>query len=200
LSSLTLRPLRPLPPSPRHHPLLIAGKHHLPLKALLTPDLEAFFINRVKTVFTDLSPDEIAASLSHGLSDIYDMYLRVQALHTFRQTPPFAHLLEVYKRAKGILTGETNPFDPSLLQEPAEKDLASALTSIEKDFNKALEEADYTRAYTFIATLQAPLATFFDNVRVMTDDAALKANHLALLNHIFALFSKLLDFNQTRPD
>ena len=180
--------------------ILIAQKQPLPLNTLLTPDLEEFFINRVKTVFTDynLAPDEIAASLSHGLSDIYDMYLRVQALHTFRQTPPFAHLLEVYKRAKGILTGETTAFDPSLLQEPAEKELASALSSIEKEFTNALQSADYTRAYTLIATLQAPLANFFDNVRVMIDDATLKANRLALLNHIFALFSKLLDFSEIR--
>ncbi len=178
--------------------ILIAKKLTLPLHTLLTPDLEAFFINRVKTVFTDydLSPDEIAASLAHGLSDIYDMYLRVQALHTFRTTPPFANLLEVYKRAKGILTGETTLFDPSLLAEPAEKELASALTSIESDFQDALTSADYTRAYTLIATLQAPLATFFDAVRVNADDPTLKANRLALLNHIFALFSKLLDFAQ----
>jgi glycyl-tRNA synthetase len=176
--------------------ILIAEKQTLPLHTILTADLEDFFINRVKTVFTDynLAPDEIAASLSHGLTDIYDMYRRTQALHAFRQTPPFAHLLEVYKRAKGILTGENAPYDPAHLQEPAEKALAQALNTLEPEFNQALIEADYTRAYTLIADLQQPLATFFDKVRVMAEDPTLQQNRLALLNHIFGLFSKLLDF------
>lgn len=164
----------------------------------LTEEIEQFIINRVKTVFQDygLSKDAIEASVSFGIQDIYDAFLRVQALDNFRQSnQQFPLLYEVYKRAKGQLeTYSTSSYSPSLLQEPAEKELDSLLNSLKSPFEQALASKNYDQAYSLISTLQPALHQFFDKVKILSDDPNLRNNRTALLQIVFNLFSKLLDF------
>ena len=131
--------------------ILIKGKYRLPLNDVLKEcfnsypkvsstqreqllkEIEAFIINRIKTVFLDygLSKDEIEAGLSYGFTDIYDAYCRVLALHKFRtHNEKFPLLYEVYKRAKGQIIDHANAsFSSTLLQENAEKDLDKVLNT-----------------------------------------------------------------------
>ncbi len=198
--------------------ILVDGKHHLSLgEALksaydhfikttgqshdpeLIPAIKAFFLNRIKTVFQDygLKKDEIEASLASGFTDIYDSFLRAKALHTFRSSDVrFLQLAEVYKRAKGILPEESHVFSEEKLIEPAEKALATALFSLEAPFYAALQAHDYDKAYGLLAKLQPPLATLFDEVKVMTDDKLLRINRLSLLQRVFGLFAQILDFSK----
>lgn len=163
-------------------------------------DLKTFIGNRVRSVFLEygVSKDEIEASLSSGISDLYDTYCRIRALHEFRnKDPKFALLFEVYKRAKGQLNGERRAiFKETLLKESAEKNLNSALCRVEGDFERALNTHNYETAYHKIAELQAPLALLFDEVKILDDNLELRANRLALLHKVFELFGKLLDFSK----
>ncbi len=63
-------------------------------------------------------------------------------------------------------------------------------------FANAIAARDYDRSYQLIAELQAPLASLFEQVKIMDDDLALRANRLALLQQVFGRFSKLLDFSK----
>lgn len=201
--------------------MLIQGRHFLPLTEVLSSsykeflivtelkkdpallqEMQEFLTHRIKTVFLDyqLEKDEIEAALSATVTDIYDSYCRVEALHTFRiSNPRFPLLAEVYKRAKGQVDLEhAYPFSQTLLVEPAEKALAKALDQIEPQFNAALEKHDYRATYTLLAELQPALATLFDNVKILADDTELRQNRLALLSRVFKLFAKLLDFSKLR--
>ncbi|MBA3603742.1 MAG: glycine--tRNA ligase [Parachlamydiaceae bacterium] len=197
--------------------MLINAKAHLPLseslsvcfdhflmaqnkeKHQLIEEIETFFSNRVKTVFMDdgFLKDEIEAALSFGFDDIYDAFCKVQALHHFRKDLKFSLLWEVYKRAKGQLEGqEVQTFSPDLLKEDAEKNLHTELSQSNTLFTNAIAGRDYDAAYQLISELQAPLAILFEQVKIMDEDLALRANRLALLQHVFERFSKLLDFNK----
>jgi glycyl-tRNA synthetase len=198
--------------------MLINAKAHLPLseslaicydhflmaqqkeKHPLIEEIETFFSNRVKTVFMDdgFLKDEIEAALSFGFDDIYDAFCKVQALHHFRKNDPkFSLLWEVYKRAKGQLEGQKEQsLLPNLLKEDAEKNLHTALSQSSALFTNAIAAGDYDKAYQLISELQAPLAVLFEQVKIMDDDLALRANRLALLQQVFERFSKLLDFSK----
>lgn len=181
--------------------ILIQNKLTLPLNEFVKdPEAMQFITQRIKTVFLDygFSKDEIEASLSGGVNDIYDTFLRVQALHNFRKTrSEFAQLNEVYKRAKGQLDGQkVNGFDPKLLKEKAETALYSRLNSMEKSFNEALKTQDYNLAYESVALLQEPLNQLFNEVKILDDDIKIRQNRLGLLTQVFALFSKLIDFSK----
>ncbi len=198
--------------------ILIANKLRLPLNEVFAQcfthfspehskeseatlkDVLAFVTMRIKTVFLEynFSKDEIEASLSGGVADIYDTFLRVQALHDFRQTSAeFPKLYEVFKRAKGQLDGQEKAiFSQDLLREDAEKRLDSSLQTLEGSFSKAVEGHDYKEAYALVAQLQQPLAQLFDEVKILDDDAAVRGNRLALVRRVFGLFGKLLDFSK----
>ncbi|MGK5594962.1 MAG: glycine--tRNA ligase [Parachlamydiaceae bacterium] len=185
--------------------VLSACYHHFPIETLkkekeVLDDLEGFIANRVRTVFLDygVNKDEIEASLSSGFNDVYDTFCRVKALHDFRKTGiQFTPLFEVYKRARGQLNGqEIKTFSQALLSEKAEIGLNKALQGAEQEFHIAISEADYQKAYTAIAGLQEPLASLFDEVKILDNDPQLRNNRLALLQKVFSLFGELLDFSK----
>ncbi len=168
-------------------------------KADAVTEIVSFIQTRMKHTLEEfhLSKDEAEATLSFGFTDIYDAFRKVEALHEFRTSPAFSSLLEVYKRAKGqISTFKTHPFAVDLLHEPAEKNLATKLEQIEKPFATALSACDYKKAYELIAEVQPPLATLFNEVKILADDPKIQQNRIALLQKVFTLFEKLLDFSK----
>jgi glycyl-tRNA synthetase len=198
--------------------ILIKGQYRLPLmetlrkcfdhfppaltkqKEQLLQELEAFFVNRMKTVFQeyDLSRDEIEASLSFGFSDIYDAFCKVKSLHHFRASNrKFPLLYEVYKRAKGQLVNTHSvAFSPELLKENAEKNLNDLINQKQAQFSQTLHAHDYDKAYELIADIQPGIAQLFDEVKILADDPKLRDNRIALLQRVFGMFSELLDFSK----
>lgn len=197
--------------------MLINGKYSLPLKEVFLnclnhfpkplqakssetwKEIEAFILNRVKTVFQDFgfSKDEIDASISFGINDLYDTYCRIQALHQFRASNQFSSLYEVYKRAKGqVNTHEVSTFSSHLLKEEAEKELNQLLYTIQGQFQQAINNRKYDLAYTLIAQIQPALAKLFSEVKILADDSIIRENRIALLQKVFQLFAQLLDFSK----
>jgi glycyl-tRNA synthetase beta chain len=56
-----------------------------------------------------------------------------------------------------------------------------------------LQRSDYPAALKRLAQLRPALDRFFDEVMVMTDDATLKRNRLALLHRLRRLFLRIAD-------
>ena len=59
-----------------------------------------------------------------------------------------------------------------------------------------LQEKDYGKALDIILRMKEPVDAFFDEVMVMTDDAALQKNRLNLLSAISGLFLRVGDFSK----
>jgi glycyl-tRNA synthetase len=198
--------------------MLIKSKSRLPLKEVFTDcfkhfpqplqknstelvtEIQTFMLSRIKTVFLDygFAKDEIEAALSSGFSDIYEAFCKVEALHQFRsKNTHFPKLYEVFRRAKGQLNNHRyEAFSNDLLKENAEKSLAVHLQSIQGPFQIAIEGQDYNQAYQIVAGIHSPLATLFDEVKILDEDPKLKANRLGLLQKVFDLFGALLDFSK----
>lgn len=169
-------------------------------KEQILEEIQAFFTNRIKTVFQEygLSKDEIEASISFGFSDIYDAFCKVKSLHHFRATSKkFPLLFEVYKRAKGQLANTHSvAFSTDLLKETAEKNLDVLLNQKQVQFNQTIKAHDYDKAYDLIADIQPGIAKLFDEVKILSDDPKLRDNRIALLQRVFGMFSQLLDFSK----
>jgi glycyl-tRNA synthetase beta chain len=89
--------------------------------------------------------------------------------------------------------------DPALLSDPAEEALYAALKSAEQHTQPMLEQRAYTEALTVLAELRPAVDRFFDEVMVMTDDAAERRNRLALLAELRALFLNIADVSRLTP-
>ena len=83
-----------------------------------------------------------------------------------------------------------------MLQDPAEKALHQALKSATTDIAPLMRKRAYADALTRLADLREPIDSFFDDVMVMTDDAALRNNRLALLASLRALFLDIADISR----
>jgi glycyl-tRNA synthetase beta chain len=129
-----------------------------------------------------------------------DFDARLRALVRFLQLPDAASLAAANKRIANILrktdeaVGDT--VDAERLLDPAEQILAEQVVAIGREVEPRFAARDYTAALQRLAVLRKAVDDFFDSVMVMTDDAALRANRLALLNRMRGLFMRAADLSR----
>jgi glycyl-tRNA synthetase beta chain len=133
-----------------------------------------------------------------------DFDLRIRAVTEFRLLPEADSLAAANKRIRNILRqaggGPDARFDPALLNEPAEQELASAMAVAAGKVQPLLARSDYTAALARLAGLRGAVDAFFDHVMVMCDDEAVRRNRLALLNELSNLFLMSADISLLQPD
>lgn len=180
--------------------ILIENRLSLDLNMIIQDEeVLDFMTARAKGVLEDygFQKDEIEASLQGRCTDPFDQYLKTEALNIFRGSDHFGGLYEVYKRAKGQIGSEkTHSLRPNLLQEKAEKHLFDSLSSLKEPLKKVLSSRNYQGAFEYLAKLRSPLATLFDEVKILADEPQIRANRIALLQEVFSHFALLLDFGK----
>ena len=95
-----------------------------------------------------------------------------------------------------VRDGGGSGFDPGLLTAPAERDLHARLERVEAEVLRCFAETRYFPAFQALATLAPAIASFFDDVLVMAEDPGVRANRLALLARLDALFRAVGDLSQ----
>ena len=123
----------------------------------------------------------------------------MHAVAAFKALPQAQALAAANKRVANILAKnevtDNSSVDESLLNEPQERDLYQQITQQQATVNVALVTNDYTSILTSLAQLQDSVDAFFDNIMVMSDDASLRQNRLALLLQLRALFLSTADIS-----
>jgi len=146
------------------------------------------------------SKDIIAAVLAVSANDIPNAWQRVAVLEKLKAAPDFEPLAVSFKRVVNIIrkSGEEQgvAVDEGLFQDPAESELFTAFCGIERKVSSDLSQGEIEGALMAIASLKDRVDGFFDAVMVMADDAALRANRLALLGKIAGLFARFADFSK----
>jgi glycyl-tRNA synthetase beta chain len=129
---------------------------------------------------------------------------RVEALAGFLATEDGADLLVAYRRASNIVAIEErrdnrsygDPVDPSVFQQPEEKNLYQRLNGMRATLEAYFATEHFDRAMGRLATLRRPVDEFFDRVTVNTDRSELRANRLRLLSRIRWTMNQVADFSQ----
>jgi glycyl-tRNA synthetase beta chain len=133
-------------------------------------------------------------------SDNWLIIRRVQALQAFLGTEDGANLLAGYKRAANILKKEewdaSSGAAMTYAPEPAEMALIDALNTAEPRARSAVEAEDFESAMAALASLRAPIDTFFDQVTVNDADANKRAARLDLLSRFRAAVHNVADFSR----
>lgn len=198
--------------------LIVENGVRLPLGAALTasakdyqPDLDpsallAFFADRLKVTMKEKGTrhDCVDAVFAKGDDDLVRVLARVDALQGFLASEDGTNLLAGYKRAANILRAEekkgalpdTLTVTPDRLEEESEKALYDALGRGRGRADAALTGEDFEGAMAALAELRGPIDAFFEAVLVNADDAAVRANRLALLAAIKSAVDSVADFSQ----
>lgn len=168
-------------------------------------ELLAFFSERLKVLLKadGVRHDLIEAVFDGGREDdLVRLVARVRALEGFLGSADGANLLTAYTRASNIVTKEekkdgvrySGKVEDDLLAEPAEKALYGALEQLTDTVEAALKKEDFAGAMTAVAALRAPVDSFFEQVMVNAEDAALRRNRLHLLSYIRSSLDALANF------
>jgi len=128
-----------------------------------------------------------------------DFENRVKAVHEFGSLNEAVDLAAANKRIGNILKkqdGEvSDQVSENVLVESAEQTLYEAITNIEQDCISLFDDGDYSQGLQKLASLRTPVDAFFENVMVMSDDAAQQTNRLALLKRMQQLFLRVADIS-----
>jgi glycyl-tRNA synthetase beta chain len=146
------------------------------------------------------SAQEVEAVLALNPSLLSEIPKRLEAVRAFSsldEAPALAaankRVGNILKKIEGVVEEKIND---ALLQEPAEKALASTLAKIKPEADALFESGDYTNSLKALAALKAPVDDFFDNVMVNADDPSLKANRQGLLAMLHQAMNRVADLSK----
>ncbi|TYR31913.1 glycine--tRNA ligase subunit beta [Mesorhizobium microcysteis] len=168
-------------------------------------DLLSFFHDRLKVYLRDKGArhDLIDAVISPEADDLLLVTSRVAALGIFLDTEDGRNLLAGTKRAANILAAEekkgtaiADAVDPALFRESSEEKLFEAVNLAEKNAAEAIQKQDFSAAMLALSALREPVDSFFEQVLVNDEDAAVRANRLALLSRIRSATGQVADFSK----
>ena len=161
---------------------------------LLQGEVGEFVEERLESLL-DVPVEYVRAARASSAPDLGAVARRAQELYRERETPAFEGVYTAYDRAHR-LAGKAQDeaaaqLDRALLVEDAEKALAEALATVAIDGN-----GDLKAALESGAELAPVMERFFDEVLVMAEDDAVRANRLRLLLDVRDALGALGDFSQ----
>ena len=147
--------------------------------------------------YSALEVDAVVGLRPQRLGDIPK---RLAAVRAFAALPEAASLAAANKRVGNILKKAEGAVaarvDAGLLKEAAEVALHAALGQAKPQADAAFERGDYTASLQALAALKAPVDSFFDDVMVNAEDAALRANRLGLLATLHQAMNRVADLSR----
>lgn len=168
----------------------------------LEQQLISYILDRFRARYDDegVSVDVFLSVNARRPTQALDFDNRVKAVDAFSKRPEAAALAAANKRVSNILAKQAaevsgSNLDHGLLSEPAEQTLAEQLQTLEADVLPLFDKGDYAAALSRLASLQAPVDSFFEEVMVMDDDPAIRQNRLALLKKLSDLFLRAADIS-----
>ncbi len=153
-------------------------------------DIYDFILDRLRSYYADkgVPTQHFNAVAELRPASLYDFDTRLDAIGQFAALPEAEALAAANKRINNILkkadVGIPHAIDRGLLNDPAESALAEAVEAAIGDTDEALHRHDYISVLSRLALLRPQVDAFFDSVMVNVDDAAIRANRLALLKRL----------------
>ena len=183
--------------------IAVAADSHkdLPARDGLEDKVLDFMLERFRAWYEDegIAVDVFLSVLAVKPTKPLDFDTRVKAVNHFRTLAEAEALAAANKRVSNILNkqggavaGEVNE---ALLQDDAEKALATELAVLSERIQPLFATGDYQAALEVLAGLRGTVDTFFDDVMVMADDEAVRNNRLVLLSNLRNLFLGVADIS-----
>lgn len=171
----------------------------LTIDEALIDEVEAFVLERLRSHAGEIGieTNTVHAVAASGDRPVADFLACARAVQAFADDPRADSLIAANKRIANLLRQAGDPVPDRVssegLVEPAETELAAAVTETARVLDDILARRDYTAALERLAGLRDPVDRFFDGVMVMVDDATLRQNRLALLAAMRAQFLRVAD-------
>ena len=198
--------------------ILLEGDYNLPVDRLLDMtarhlepaiaidtdtllEVRQFILERLRHFVRDqgFTTNQVQSALAAPLTTLPDLLSRLRAIVDFMSQPEAESLVLANKRIGNILKkqdGEiSKEIDAELFNSPQEIALFDEVLRVKKTVLAHFSAAEYGQALAQLAGLKGPVDEYFDHVMVMHDDPAIRANRLAQLMDLKALFDRVADLS-----
>ena len=168
----------------------------------LIDNLRSYVIDRFRAWFEDqgTSVEVFRAVRAVERSTPYEIFRRVQAVQDFSQKDVCKDLAITNKRVANILSkadvADLPEVKAALFSSDAESQLQQAIAEVDSNVAQSLKAGEFSTALAAMASLQQPLAMFFDSVMVVTEDQDLRLNRFALLSQVRNLVLQVADLSE----
>jgi len=169
-------------------------------------DIVDFLLDRLRGYYLEgagaivAQHDSFEAVLARRPVSLVDFHQRLVAMLEFARLDAATALAAANKRIANILrqadAGQLGDVDPGLLREDAEHALHRQVMLLAEEVGPLVAARRYRQALERLATLREPVDRFFDDVLVMDEDPALRANRLSLLARLRGLFMGIADVSR----
>jgi glycyl-tRNA synthetase beta chain len=167
-----------------------------------TESLLGFFFDRLRVMMREqgYSAQEVDAVLAKRNSNVLDTPVRLAAVKSFMALPEAESLTAANKRIANILKKVEDEVSDSvseaLMTENAEKALYAAVLKYEPSVKASYEAGRFEDVLRALTALKAPVDTFFADVMVNAEDAAVRANRQALLKRLYAVMNSVAELSR----
>ncbi len=171
-----------------------------------TGELTGFVIERLRGYYEqkgEYDANRFEAVAAVEPASLVDFDLRLRALREFAGSEDGQTLAAANKRCgnllrKAVESGENVPdqVQEHLFENDAERELVAQINAAEQVAAPLFASRDYVAALARLAQLRPAVDAFFDKVMVMTDDAAVRGNRLALLKLLQTQFLRIADIGR----
>jgi len=165
-------------------------------------ELASFVYERLRAYLRDAgySANEAEAVLSQRPARIDLVPAQAAAVRAFSELPEADTLAGANKRIINILkkseSEAAQAVDRGQLTEGAEHDLYLMFQKLEPIVHDRCAAGDFAGALLALATAKPAVDRFFDDVLVMADDPAVRANRLALLRGVAQTMNRVADISK----
>ncbi|MBW5290257.1 MAG: Glycyl-tRNA synthetase beta chain [Candidatus Ruthia sp. Asou_11_S2] len=177
-------------------------------------EINNFISERLSAYYQDKGIDKsVVKAAQHtpksNKNRVYDLHLRIQALHNFVQNENSKSLIEAYKRISNILFKDISSKDTAgggYMTKPKlrvgediefinkfDTNLLNAHTEFDKKMK--INGQNYLFIMDALLELKPAIDDFFDNVMVLDDDLELREKRVGLLIAVNDSFSSIADFS-----
>jgi glycyl-tRNA synthetase beta chain len=175
--------------------LAVEGGLTIP-RALMSDEVQEFVEERLEGLI-DVPVEYVRATRASAAPDLGAVARLAQTLYAERETPAFDAVYTAYDRANRLAgreaAGAASELDRSLLREEAEQALAEALAQVS---DAVSADGDVGAALEAASALGPVMERFFEDVLVMDEDPAVRANRLRLLLDVRDTLGRLGDLSQ----
>jgi glycyl-tRNA synthetase beta chain len=188
------------------------GGKPLAPRATVAVQVHDYFLERLRNAWLEppdggapipgITPEACDAVIATRPRSPLDFDARLRALLDFLALPEAASLTAANKRIANLLAksaggdAASTQIDEQRLTPGAERALFDAVLGAEHTVPGRIATGEYAAALAQLAQLRPAVDAFFDGVMVMDPDAALRANRVALLTRLRALFAGIADLSR----
>ena len=165
-------------------------------------ELEAFVLERLRGYLREQggSANQVEALIARRPGTLASLPDRLVAVQAFEALPEAAALAAANKRIVNILRKSgaeaAHAVDRARLDGGAEHDLFAAFQALGPRVAASCDAGDYAGALKALATAKPVVDRYFDEVMVMADDPAVRANRLALLTGVADTMNRVADLSK----